>query len=139
MHAPRKAATGEVPHALESARLRRDYERLRAAAVAGGPRGWGWGRGVLERAGVAGWMRVWGDHTRAGQEPSMSPPSRANRGHLTLLSERGAADGRLPVPAGGAGTVPVDADAIVRLLAQLVRGFLDATPAAGGPRLGVSA
>jgi len=141
VRARRKAATGEAPHALEPARLRRDYERLRAAAVAGGPRGWRWGRSVLQRAGVAGWMRAWSDHARAGQELSMNVPSRAKRGQLTLLGERGAAaaGSRLPVAACGAGTLPVDADAIVTLLAQLVRGVLDATPGAGGPRLGVSA
>lgn len=140
MRAPRKAATGEAPHALEPARLRRDYERLRADAVAGGPRGWRWGRGVLQRAGVAGWMRVWSDHVRAGQELGVNPPSRANRSQLTMQGAAAAAGGsRLPAAACGAGTLPVDADAIVTLLAQLVRGVLDATAGAGGPSLGVSA
>jgi len=134
-------ASGEARHTLEPARLRRDYERLRAAAIAGGPRGWGWGRSVLERAGVAAWMRVWNDHTRAGPELGVNrPPACANRSHLTMLGAPGAAIGSwLPVPACGAGAVPVDVDAIVALLAQLVRGSLAATPGTGAPGMGVSA
>lgn len=141
MRAPRKAATGEAPHALEPARLRRDYERLRGDAVAGGAGGWRWGRSVLERAGVAAWMRVWSDHSRAGLELGMNrPPAHANRGPAQLGAWGAASSSsRLPVESRDAGALPIDADAIARLLAQLVRGFLDATLAPGAPGVGVSA
>ena len=69
----------------------------------------------------------------------MNPASSANRGHLTMPAARAAGGGRLPGAACDAGSLPVDADAIVTVLAQLVRGFLDATPGAGGSHLGVSA
>ena len=124
---------------LEPARLRRAYERLRADAVAGGPQAWRWGGSVLERAGVAAWMRVWNDHVRAEQELGMNrSPERADRGH-PQSGAWGAATGGPPVAACGAGTLPVDAEAVVRLLAQLVRGFLDAAPGAGIAGVGVSA
>ena len=140
MRARRKAVSGEVRHGLEPARLRGDYERLRGDAVAGGAGGWRWGRSVLERAGIAAWMRVWSDHCRAGLELGVNrPPAHANRGP-TQLGAWGAATGsRLPAASCGAGALPVDADAIVRLLAQLVRGVLAASSRAGAPGMGVSA
>ena len=141
MPARRKVVSGEIPNALEPARLRRAYERLRAAAIAGDVQGWRWGRSVLQRSGVAAWMRAWSDHARAEQEVSMNrqrnPP---NPGNHTMLGAWGAAAGAsLPVASFGAGTVPVDADAIVRLVAQLLRGVLDTTARAAATSVGVSA
>jgi hypothetical protein len=67
------------------------------------------------------------------------PPAHVNRGPTHLGAWGAASSSRLPVAACGAGALPVDADAVVRLLAQLMRGVLDATPAAGVSHLGVSA
>ena len=121
--------------------MRRDYERLRAEAIAGDVQGWRWGRSVVERSGVAAWMRAWSDHARAEQEVSMNrQPTRPNPGNHTMLGACGtAAMTSLPLASFGAGSVPVDADAIVTLLAQLLRGVLDATSRAAGTGVGVSA
>jgi hypothetical protein len=110
----------ETPRDLGSARLRDDYEHLRAAAITGGERGWGWGRGVLQRSGVAHWMRIWSEHTSTRTEPSMNEH---------------------PATAVPCSTAPhaLDADAMVGLLAQLVRGILNATSRAATPSLGVNA
>lgn len=50
---------------LDAARLRADYEHLRADALAGGGQGWRWGRSVLVRAGLAAWIATWSEHAVA--------------------------------------------------------------------------
>jgi len=47
------------------------YERLRRVALAGEPSGWQLGHALLQRQGVAAWVRAW----RAA--PPESPPARA--------------------------------------------------------------
>jgi len=57
-----------------------------------------------------------------------------------MLGAWGAAAGAsLPIASCGAGSVPVDADAIVRLVAQLLRGVLDTTARAAATSVRVSA
>lgn len=86
-------------------------------------------------------MRAWSDYARAEQEVSVNrQATRPNPGNHTMLGACGAAAvTSLPLASFGVGSVPVDADAIVTLLAQLLRGVLDATSRATGSGAGVSA
>ena len=94
---------------------------------------------MVERSGVAAWLRVWSDHVRAGRERVVNrSPERGHRSYAPS-GGWGAASGGALVAAGGAGSVPLDAEVVVRLLAQLLRGLLDAAPGAGIAGLGVSA
>lgn len=59
----RKVPAGDpaAPDTGRDLQLECRYETLRADVVAGNGHGWRWGRAVLQRRGMAAWIRAWTD------------------------------------------------------------------------------
>jgi hypothetical protein len=56
------------------------YELLRCRALGGDAAGWRSGLAVLQRHGVAGWLRAW--------QNVPAPPAPSGRGHPAVLGDR---------------------------------------------------
>ncbi len=127
---------------LEPARLRADYERLRGdaltgGALTGGALGWRWGGSLIARAGVAGWIRTWSEHAAASEEAIVTSPATLHPSTLPTLERLGltsSASGTGTAAGTATGTVvgaPRDGEAIVALLALMLRGLLTSATCAG--------
>jgi len=101
--------------------VRSDYERLRRDALERGALGWRWGGSVLARAGVAAWIRAWSEHAAAGEEAIVTSPATPRRSSMATLAPPGPMS-----DAAAAG----EGDAIVALLALMLRGLLTGAPRA---------
>jgi hypothetical protein len=63
------------PAAVEDkGRLVERYEELRRRALSGEPDGFRLGLAVLQRQGLAGWLRAWGDLATPAERPAPTPP-----------------------------------------------------------------
>jgi hypothetical protein len=102
--------------------VRSDYERLRRDALERGALGWRWGGSVLARAGVAAWIRAWSEHAAAGEEAIVTSPATPQRSSMATLAPPGPTS-----DAAAAG----EGDAIVALLALMLRGLLTGASRAG--------
>jgi hypothetical protein len=122
-------ARGEARARLEPTRLRGDYERLRDDALAGGAMGWRWGRSLIARAGVAGWIRTWSEHAAATEEAIVKSPATPYPSGMPTLERFGPAGSASGT--GTAASAPRDREAIVALLALMLRGLLSGVPGAG--------
>ena len=105
------------------------YERLRGDALAGGAHGWRWGRSLIARAGVAGWIRAWSEHTAANDEAIVKSPATPRPSTILEAQQLGATSGT----SGSCTAVsaPRDREAIVALLALMLRGLLSGAQSVG--------
>jgi hypothetical protein len=111
--------------------LRGDYERLRADALTGGAQGWRWGGSILARAGVAGWIRTWSLHAARHEGAIMNSIATMRAPALATPEPLGRSSGAPVGAAVGAAQQPGQAEAIVALLALMLRGLLNRASRAG--------
>jgi hypothetical protein len=66
-------AAAEPAAAEDKGRLVERYEELRRRCLAGEPDGFRLGLAVLQRQGLAGWLRAWGDLAAPAERPTPTP------------------------------------------------------------------
>ena len=70
----------EPAAASDKGRLVERYEELRRRALGGEPDGFRLGLAVLQRQGLTGWLRAWGDLDTPAGRPTSTPPVASNTG-----------------------------------------------------------
>jgi hypothetical protein len=70
----------EPAAAEDKGRLVERYEELRRRALGGEPDGFRLGLAVLQRQGLAGWLRTWGELVTPAERPKSTVPVVSNTG-----------------------------------------------------------